>query len=167
MMDVYKALLLLYKEKKDHLSNIPDTFDDRIENNLDEKLIALYSLYDKLNKFKTCKNCENYKCQYAEKCVDIFNKNNVECKSGSNTDFCKELHRFAEQFDDYILQKNPCDIEKVYVLLNKNPHISVILLPIIITLTITFFLLYKVITNVILKCAYIIFLWDSSNIKLL
>ncbi|KMZ88692.1 hypothetical protein PVBG_05548 [Plasmodium vivax Brazil I] len=167
IIDIYKALLELYNDKQD-ISNITNTYDNQIQNNLDEKLKDLYCLYDKLNKLKTDKGCEqNNKCKCAEECVVIFNKNNEQCKSDSNTDFCRELHRFAKQFDDYITKNNTCDIEKVHVLLNKNPHISVILLPIVITLTITLFLLYKVITNFILDFGYITLLWNSSNIKLL
>ncbi|KMZ88767.1 hypothetical protein PVBG_05859 [Plasmodium vivax Brazil I] len=166
--DIFKELLDLHNKYDGYASNVPDTFQYKIRNNLDDKLKDLYCLYDKLNKFKTGNGCENSdKCKCAEKCVDIFKKNNVECKSDNNKDFCKELHRFAQQFDDYITKNNTCDIEKVHVLLNKNPHISVILLPIVITLTITFFLLYKVITDFIIKCACIIFLWNSSDIKLL
>ncbi|KMZ92854.1 hypothetical protein PVMG_01440 [Plasmodium vivax Mauritania I] len=154
IIEIYEALLELHNEKDYGMSNIPNTYETQIENKLNVKLIDLYSLYDKLNKLKTCKNCENIdKCKHAEKCVHIFNNYKVECQSDSNTDFCKVLHIFAEQFDGYIINNNTCEKKKVHVLLNKNPHISVILLPIVITLTITFFLLYKVITNFILKCA--------------
>ncbi|KMZ77375.1 hypothetical protein PVIIG_05770 [Plasmodium vivax India VII] len=102
----YNNLLEKYASKETR------TFKDSIEkinNDIFCKLENLEKLYDYFDKYKNSNDCYRGSCGCAEKCVELYNTYLSECYINYYSEFCAELHKFAEKFNEYLREKIECN----------------------------------------------------------
>ncbi|SCA81925.1 hypothetical protein PVC01_000048700 [Plasmodium vivax] len=102
-LSIYKDFLREYASISK--TDIWENYEKYISDDNLLKIKDLFDLYNNFNKFKHDDSCE---C--ANKCVDIYNRLIVECYIGINGDFCKEIEKFKEKFNDYrsTIEFTPC-----------------------------------------------------------
>ncbi|SBT74495.1 PIR protein [Plasmodium ovale] len=123
--------------------------DGNIENISDEsfqKLKHLYDLYDNLKKFKEKSSYTTGTfCDHAKSCFPIYKKSLEDCHSDTSWNFCYELEKFREEYNETIQREPSCIGQLELLPSTKKYDIVVILIPFVIVLIITFilFILYK------------------------
>ncbi|SCA60875.1 VIR protein [Plasmodium vivax] len=139
----YNNLLEKYASKETR------TFKDSIEkinNDIFCKLENLEKLYDYFDKYKNSKDCNRGSCGCAEKCVELYNTYLSECYINYYSEFCAELHKFAEKFNEYLREKIECN-EKVKALPLFNKYSSGVVITItsvaLIVIFFSLFILFK------------------------
>ncbi|KMZ76641.1 hypothetical protein PVIIG_06268 [Plasmodium vivax India VII] len=146
---LYNDLLETYNSKKVY------KFHVNIENfNSDtfKTLNNLLNLYKYFSKYKSKSQCHDKMCGCAEKCVEIYNEYTERCNNHHSSSLCIELNKFAEKFNIHLNQDDVCKgtISKLEIFNGYNIKI-IILIPIILIIVISFsfFILYKVKNNII------------------
>ncbi|SCO65458.1 hypothetical protein PVT01_030027300 [Plasmodium vivax] len=91
---IYKDFLREYASTAK--SDIWNYYEKNVSDDILLEVKDLFDLYSNFNKF-TLKN----ECDYANKCVDIYNRRIVECYIKINGDFCHEMEKFKEKYNDY------------------------------------------------------------------
>ncbi|KMZ76926.1 hypothetical protein PVIIG_06248 [Plasmodium vivax India VII] len=152
----YSSLLDKFYEKLDNLKNCRK-YETDITPEMHEKLKDLYDLYDDFNNFKT-ESLDDLKgtCQYGKTCVEKYNKYVQNCKSYYKNGLCMNLIYFKREYDDHITNITniaKCKHKIKYLEPIKSDLSSIILIPFVVIILISFILLflYKVSNNTILN----------------
>ncbi|KMZ83228.1 hypothetical protein PVBG_05198 [Plasmodium vivax Brazil I] len=135
-LSIYKDFLREYASTAD--SNIWKYYEKDISDDILLKIKDLFDLYRNFDEFKN-----GNKCIYANKCVEIYNRLIVECYKRINGDFCNEMEKFKEKYNDYMSTNDVCNSVQKSLPSAKN---FFIIIPFVILSVISFiiFIFYKV-----------------------
>ncbi|KMZ89710.1 hypothetical protein PVMG_04540 [Plasmodium vivax Mauritania I] len=123
-------------------SDIWQYYEKNISDNILLKIKDLFDLYRNFDEFKN-----GNKCIYANKCVEIYNRLIVECYKRINGDFCNEMEKFKEKYNDYMSTNDVCNSVQKSLPSAKNFFIIFfIIIPLVIlsVISLIIFIIYKV-----------------------
>ncbi|KMZ95378.1 hypothetical protein PVMG_04728 [Plasmodium vivax Mauritania I] len=137
----YKTLLKEYCNIQDCLEIIKNNIED-FSKPVFENHKNLVELYNNLQKIH-----HSAKCDGAREFVHLYEDKLVECIGVTNDDFCDELDRFKQDYENVMRNKSCDDVPKHLPSIHGHNTLFSIIIPVSVTLftSIVLFIMYKVI----------------------
>ncbi|CAG9480084.1 unnamed protein product [Plasmodium vivax] len=144
ILNLYKEVLNKYEDIANNYE-LPKYLNIISEHNI-QKFIDMVDMYK--NFYDFIKNKVEHgkdKCDYANKCVSLYEKNIKVCKEGSDYDFCYELDKFRDEYNKHMEKNEQCEnLQKILPSYRTHDPVVITSIPcVIILVTCFFFFLYK------------------------